>query len=77
MDDSSKTAVKYTDGVKEDSKAVEAAPAQESAEGSGSCLWRTKRLIPARYRNELVQLFKLAGPVVRRTTVTRVLYVYF
>lgn len=78
MDDSSKTPVKYTDGVKEDSKAVEAAPsAQESAEVSGNCLWRTRRLIPARYRNELVQLFKLAGPVVRRSTVTRVLYVYF
>ena len=30
-----------------------------------SCLRRMRTIIPAVYRNELVELFKLTGPVVR------------
>lgn len=45
---------------------VEAAPAgQEAAEGSSSCTGRIRRLIPSEYWEELEQLLKLAGPVVR------------
>ncbi|XP_034544773.1 multidrug and toxin extrusion protein 1-like isoform X2 [Notolabrus celidotus] len=51
--------------MKEDMKAVEAASSiQSSSEGCCSCLKRMKSLIPPVYRNELVQLFRLAGPVV-------------
>ncbi|XP_036969968.1 multidrug and toxin extrusion protein 1-like [Acanthopagrus latus] len=65
MDGHDKNPVKYTEGVKEDSKAGEATPSvQGSVEGCGSCLERTRRLIPPEYRNELLQLLKLAGPVV-------------
>lgn len=68
MADTCKTPEKYTEGTKEDLKAAEAAsPAQEPAEGGGSCLCRIVRIIPPHYRNEFVQLSKLAGPVVRGT----------
>ncbi|XP_070771763.1 multidrug and toxin extrusion protein 1-like [Enoplosus armatus] len=65
MDASGKTSVKCTEGVKEDIKSGEAASsAQGSGEGCGSCLKRMGGFISPEYRNELVQLFKLAGPVV-------------
>ncbi|XP_053186275.1 multidrug and toxin extrusion protein 1-like isoform X1 [Scomber japonicus] len=56
MDGSSKT-------VKEDSKHGEAA-VHGPGETRGSWLKRVSGCIPQVYRNELVQLFKLAGPVV-------------
>ncbi|XP_051241998.1 multidrug and toxin extrusion protein 1-like [Dicentrarchus labrax] len=59
MDGSGKTPVKYAEGVKEDLKAAEAASSAQ-----GSCLGRMRGFIPQEYRNELVQLLKLAGPVV-------------
>ncbi|XP_041838392.1 multidrug and toxin extrusion protein 1-like [Melanotaenia boesemani] len=65
MDGSGKTKVSYSEKVKVDMKSGEAAPCvQDSGEGWGSCLKRIRGLIPPEYRNELVQLFKLAGPVV-------------
>lgn len=71
MDAEGKTPVKSSEGMKEDLKAVESASsAQGSGGGCGSCLKRMVRFIPLEYRNELVQLFKLAGPVVRSTTTT-------
>ncbi|MEQ2234578.1 hypothetical protein ILYODFUR_033031 [Ilyodon furcidens] len=60
MDGAGKAAGANTDGVKEDLKAAEA----DSTEGWGSCLRRIRGSVPQKYRNELVQLFKLAGPVV-------------
>lgn len=75
MDDSCKTQIKYTEGVKEDLKAVEAASsAQNSAEGCGSCPGNMWRFIPPVYRTELVELFKLAGPVVRPSCVINVFF---
>ncbi|XP_029295928.1 multidrug and toxin extrusion protein 1-like [Cottoperca gobio] len=64
MDGSSKTPIKYCEGVKEDLKAGEAASVQSSGDGWGSCLRNIRVFIPPDYRHELVQLFKLAGPVV-------------
>ncbi|XP_041789745.1 multidrug and toxin extrusion protein 1-like [Chelmon rostratus] len=65
MDASSKTPVKCTEGLKEDLKAGEAASsARGSGGGCGSCLRRMMSYIPPEYWNELVQLFKLAGPVI-------------
>lgn len=61
MDGPGKAAVTHTEGAKVDLKAAEA----DSAEGWGSCLKRIRGSIPQKYRHELVQLFKLAGPVVR------------
>ncbi|MEQ2216859.1 hypothetical protein XENOCAPTIV_023864 [Xenoophorus captivus] len=60
MDGAGKAAGANTDGVKEDLKAAEA----DSTEGWGSCLRRIRDSVPQKYRNELAQLFKLAGPVV-------------
>ncbi|XP_013855958.1 multidrug and toxin extrusion protein 1 [Austrofundulus limnaeus] len=57
MDSSGK--VSQTDMVKVDLK-----PDQDSAQGWGSCLKRIWGMVPQDYRNELAQLFKLAGPVV-------------
>ncbi|XP_027138265.1 LOW QUALITY PROTEIN: multidrug and toxin extrusion protein 1 [Larimichthys crocea] len=55
---------KYTEGVK-DVKAGEAASSTRSSGGGcGSCLKRMVGFIPLEYRRELVQVFKLAGPVV-------------
>jgi len=62
MDGSGKTPATLTEGEKVDVKSGEAA---DSGEGLGSCLKRTRGFIPLEYRNELTQLFKLAGPVVR------------
>uniref|UniRef100_UPI0037E978D9 multidrug and toxin extrusion protein 1-like n=1 Tax=Semicossyphus pulcher TaxID=241346 RepID=UPI0037E978D9 len=65
MDGSDKTQIKHTAGIREDSKAGEAAfSAQSSDEGCGSCLMRKRDFISPVYRNELRQLVKLAGPVV-------------
>ncbi|KAM7009206.1 multidrug and toxin extrusion protein 1-like [Tautogolabrus adspersus] len=65
MEGSVKTQIKHTAETKEDLKACEeASSVQSSTEGYGSCLKRTRGFIPPVYRNELVQLFKLAGPVV-------------
>ncbi|XP_070838457.1 multidrug and toxin extrusion protein 1-like [Chaetodon trifascialis] len=51
--------------MKEDLKASEAASSAAAAsEGCGSCLERMGCVIPPEYRQELVHLFKLAGPVV-------------
>uniref|UniRef100_A0A3Q3EHS3 Multidrug and toxin extrusion protein n=1 Tax=Labrus bergylta TaxID=56723 RepID=A0A3Q3EHS3_9LABR len=62
---SDKTQMKQTAETKEDVKACEeASSVQSSTEDYGSCLKRTRGFIPPVYRNELVQLFKLAGPVV-------------
>lgn len=61
MDGPGKAAATHTEGVKVDLKAAEADP----AEGCGSCLKRIRDFVPQKYQNELAQLFKLAGPVVR------------
>lgn len=75
MDGSCKTQIKCTEGVKEDLKAVEAASsAQDSAEGCRSCPGNLWRFIPPIYRNELAELFKLAGPVVRPSCVINVYF---
>ncbi|XP_005803125.1 multidrug and toxin extrusion protein 1-like [Xiphophorus maculatus] len=60
MDGPGKAAATHTEGVKVDLKAAEADP----AEGCGFCLKRIRDFVPQKYRNELAQLFKLAGPVV-------------
>lgn len=66
MDGSGKTPKKCTEGGKEDLKVCEAASsAQGSGEGGWGCCLKRGGFIPPDYRNELVQLFKLAGPVVR------------
>lgn len=65
MDGSDKTYEKHAELQKEYVK-DEAAPAgQEPAGGSCSCTGRIRRLIPPEYWEELGQLLKLAGPVVR------------
>ncbi|KAG7486117.1 multidrug and toxin extrusion protein 1-like [Solea senegalensis] len=61
MDGSAQTQMKYSNGVKEDEKVDEAAGANPSP---GSCLERIRSGIPPVYRHELVQLCKLAGPVI-------------
>ncbi|GAA6228584.1 multidrug and toxin extrusion protein 1-like [Lates japonicus] len=65
MDGSGKTPIKYTEGVRENLKAGEATSRVEgSGKYWGSCLRSVRGWIPPEYRHELVQLFKLAGPVV-------------
>ncbi|XP_038570314.1 multidrug and toxin extrusion protein 1-like [Micropterus salmoides] len=64
MDGSGKIAMKYTEGVKEDLKPGDAPSVRGSGEGCDSCLKSMGDFIPPDYRNELVQLFKLAGPVI-------------
>ncbi|XP_068606733.1 multidrug and toxin extrusion protein 1-like [Brachionichthys hirsutus] len=55
-------AVNHTEELRD---VLEAAPAARgSGEGCGSCPGRMKRLIPEIYRKELVELVKLAGPVI-------------
>lgn len=83
MDVSGKTPIKYSEGAMEDLKAGEASSVHGSGEARGSWLKRMGGFIPQDYRNELVQLFKLAGPVVRLThrsasksAVLRVLFMY-
>lgn len=61
----------HAEAMKEDLKAAEAvSPVQGSGGGCDSCPGIVGRLIPPVYRNELVQLFTLAGPVVRRRLLT-------
>lgn len=65
MDGSGKTPIKYTEGVRENLKAGEATSRVEGSDKYwGSCLRSVRGWIPPEYRHELVQLFKLAGPVV-------------
>ncbi|XP_078122118.1 multidrug and toxin extrusion protein 1-like [Sander vitreus] len=64
MDGSIKTPIKYSEGVKEDIKVGKAdASVQGAGDSRGSCL-NMRCFIPPDYRHELVQLFKLAGPVI-------------
>lgn len=56
--------------TKNPSGAEEDPQTDEEASEQGSCLKRARELIPVEYRRELVQLFKLAGPVVRETLFT-------
>ncbi|XP_035856231.1 multidrug and toxin extrusion protein 1-like isoform X1 [Sander lucioperca] len=65
MDGSIKTPIKYSEGVKEDLKEGKAdASVQGAGDSRGSCLKNMRCFIPPDYRHELVQLFKLAGPVI-------------
>ncbi|KAM7393655.1 hypothetical protein PAMP_020512 [Pampus punctatissimus] len=64
MDGSGKTPIKYSEGLKEDIKAAEASNVHGSGETRGSWLKRLGGFNRQEYRNEVVQLFKLAGPVV-------------
>uniref|UniRef100_A0A3Q3KPF2 Multidrug and toxin extrusion protein n=1 Tax=Monopterus albus TaxID=43700 RepID=A0A3Q3KPF2_MONAL len=73
MGDSGKTPVKGAEGVRKDLRAREGASfAPCAGEDWGSCLKRMRSVscIPSEYRNELVQLLKLAGPVVISQTMT-------
>lgn len=63
MDSSCKPVEKYTEGVVENGKALEPSGEQEASEGCRSSPAWCKAL-PPEYRNELRELFKLAGPVV-------------
>ncbi|XP_068444940.1 multidrug and toxin extrusion protein 1-like [Clinocottus analis] len=58
MDACSKTPVEYSKEKKESVKAEDARSVQ------GSCVQKARGLIPPEYRHELLQLVKLAGPVV-------------
>lgn len=69
MADSCKVQVKYIEGVKEELKTMEPVASDED-ESCCSCQGSTRRLIPAIYRKELRELFKLAGPVVRASTLS-------
>ncbi|XP_069023599.1 multidrug and toxin extrusion protein 1-like [Embiotoca jacksoni] len=65
MDASGKTPVKYTEGVRGDLTAGETDSRAQGCGGRwGSCTRSLRGFIPPDYRKELVQLFKLAGPVV-------------
>ncbi|XP_033983981.1 multidrug and toxin extrusion protein 1-like [Trematomus bernacchii] len=65
MDGSNTTPVKYCESVKEDLKPGEAAASVPgSGDCWGSCLKRVRLFIPPDYRHELLQLVKLAGPVI-------------
>uniref|UniRef100_A0A8D0D1F7 Multidrug and toxin extrusion protein n=1 Tax=Sander lucioperca TaxID=283035 RepID=A0A8D0D1F7_SANLU len=57
--------IKYSKGVEGDSKVGKAdASVQGSGDSRGSCLKNMSCFIPPDYRHELVQLLKLAGPVI-------------
>ncbi|KAK5866530.1 hypothetical protein PBY51_020716 [Eleginops maclovinus] len=65
MDGSNKTPVKYSESMKEDLKPEEAAASVPGSVGCwGSCLKCVRRFIPPDFQHELLQLCKLAGPVV-------------
>ncbi|XP_031140414.1 multidrug and toxin extrusion protein 1-like isoform X3 [Sander lucioperca] len=65
MDSSIKAPIKYSKGVEGDSKVGKAdASVQGSGDSRGSCLKNMSCFIPPDYRHELVQLLKLAGPVI-------------
>lgn len=57
------SAIEYIERFNGALKAAEAAPCVQDT-GCGSCLKRIRTSIPLHYRNETVQLLKLAGPVV-------------
>ncbi|RVE76354.1 hypothetical protein OJAV_G00009470 [Oryzias javanicus] len=65
MEGSGKTPKTHPDGPAGDMKSAEAGSgARDSGKSRGSCLERMRGLIPEEYRNELIHLFRLAGPVV-------------
>ncbi|XP_040000723.1 multidrug and toxin extrusion protein 1-like isoform X2 [Xiphias gladius] len=65
MDGSAKTPIKYPEEAKEYLKAGQAGPrVQGSGNGCGACLKSMRGWVKPEYRHELVQLLKLAGPVV-------------
>ncbi|XP_078122131.1 multidrug and toxin extrusion protein 1-like [Sander vitreus] len=65
MDSSIKAPIKYSEGVEGDSKVGKAAASvQGSGDSRSSCLKNMSCFIPPDYQHELVQLFKLAGPVI-------------
>ncbi|XP_068590805.1 multidrug and toxin extrusion protein 1-like isoform X1 [Cebidichthys violaceus] len=65
MDVSSKTQSQYSGGVREDVKADEAARCVQGPRGGWDCcLKKLRDFVPPEYRRELVQLAKLAGPVI-------------
>ncbi|XP_040043366.2 multidrug and toxin extrusion protein 1 [Gasterosteus aculeatus] len=65
MEASARAPVGYSEGVKEGLKADEAARSSRGCGGAwDGCLKKMLNFIPPDYRKELVQLFKLAGPVV-------------
>uniref|UniRef100_A0A8C2YYV3 Multidrug and toxin extrusion protein n=1 Tax=Cyclopterus lumpus TaxID=8103 RepID=A0A8C2YYV3_CYCLU len=65
MDVSSKTPSEYPEAVNAALKAEDAArSARGPGDGGGSCLKKARGFIPSKYRYELLQLVKLAGPVV-------------
>lgn len=70
MDSSCKPVEKSTEGGMENRKAVEPSGKLEAAAGCCSCPARS-RVLPPEYRNELRELFKLAGPVVSSCPVVR------
>ena len=71
MDATAATHVKKTGKVEEDSQEGKvAAHVEGSGEAWGSCPQRMRGFITPEYRHELVQLCKLAGPVVRLKQLT-------
>ncbi|KAL6110613.1 slc47a2 [Pungitius sinensis] len=65
MEASARTPIEYTEGLREDLKAAEAArPARGCGDAWAGCLKKMIDFIPPDYREEMVQLVKLAGPVV-------------
>ncbi|XP_037328646.2 multidrug and toxin extrusion protein 1-like [Pungitius pungitius] len=65
MEAPARTPIEYFEGVREDLKAGEAArPARGCGDAWGGCLKKMIDFIPPDYRKEMVQLVKLAGPVV-------------
>ncbi|XP_024145077.1 multidrug and toxin extrusion protein 1 isoform X2 [Oryzias melastigma] len=65
MEGSGKTPKTHPDGPAVDMKSAEAdSGAQDCGKSRGSCRERMRGLIPEEYRNELIHLFRLAGPVI-------------
>ncbi|KAM8879768.1 multidrug and toxin extrusion protein 1-like isoform 2-T2 [Spinachia spinachia] len=65
MEASARTPIEYFEGPKEDLKAEEAArPAWGCRDAWDGCWRKTIDVMPPNYRQELLQLVKLAGPVV-------------
>lgn len=74
MDSSCKPVEKSTEGGMENRKAVEPSgklEAAAAAAGCCSCCPARSWVLPPEYRNELRELFKLAGPVVSSCPVVR------
>lgn len=55
----------YTEGLNGALIVCEAACCKGSGGNDGACLKRIRSFVPLEYRTEMVQLVKLAGPVVR------------